>query len=112
MWIAHRSLSLGSGHEDRNAQRKQRWSGFSRLFLLLNNDILFVSLPAAAKEAEAHVECSTAVPEAVCAPARKRKAAEMCGCAVSATADGTEEPPAKTAAVVRTVAEAVVDPQS
>ncbi|XP_042675341.1 zinc finger CCCH domain-containing protein 11A-like [Centrocercus urophasianus] len=56
-------------------------------------------LTAPAIEAETHVERSTSVPEAVCAAARKRKAAEMCGSAVSATADGTEEPPAKTAAV-------------
>ena len=81
-------------------------------FLLLNNDIWFVSLKAPAKEEMTHVESSTSVPEAVCAPARKRKAAEMGRCAVSATAAGTEEPPAKRAAVVRTVAEAVVDPQS
>eukprot|EP00076_Gallus_gallus_P043470 XP_025009008.1 zinc finger CCCH domain-containing protein 11A-like [Gallus gallus] len=56
-------------------------------------------LRAPAKEEMTHVESSTSVPEAVCAPARKRKAAEMGRCAVSATAAGTEEPPAKRAAV-------------
>ncbi|XP_021261182.1 zinc finger CCCH domain-containing protein 11A-like isoform X2 [Numida meleagris] len=57
-------------------------------------------LIAPGKEEKKNVELSTSVPEAVCAPARKHKGAEMCRCTVRpSSTDATEEPAAKTAAV-------------